>query len=232
MNRRNLQYQSRVYPQIVFFTVENLISDDESEESFIPENELPQFTDASAIQEKKCWDNSDFEFEVMESSGRSGGLLSLWDPTLFRKSSIDSMDLIAETRTLNEAEKKDKARCKTEVAEIEFNNNLDLKQKARVKRAVMDIKIMERLQLINGKWVWIDDKNIAHDFSVKLVRTYIDERILPCELPIIPWSNWVPLKVNAFAWRASMDRIPSKDRFSGGYRSVLLPNMPYKSGVC
>ncbi|XP_021991989.1 uncharacterized protein LOC110888790 [Helianthus annuus] len=42
-----------------------------------------QFTDSAKLQVKSFWGNSLFESEYVNASGRSGGLLNIWDPNLF-----------------------------------------------------------------------------------------------------------------------------------------------------
>ncbi|KAD4983254.1 hypothetical protein E3N88_19925 [Mikania micrantha] len=49
------------------------------------------------------------------------------------------------------------------------------------------------------------------DFSVRVARELIEARLLPLDNYHISWSRWVPLKVNAFAWRAGLDHIPSEE---------------------
>ncbi|KAD3068242.1 hypothetical protein E3N88_36122 [Mikania micrantha] len=68
------------------------------------------------------------------------------------------------------------------------------------------------LNVKRDTWLWGD----AHpmEFSVKAVRELIEDRLLPSNNFQIPWSTWVPIKVNVFAWRAGLDRIPSKDGLS------------------
>ncbi|KAD4888782.1 hypothetical protein E3N88_20855 [Mikania micrantha] len=65
------------------------------------------------------------------------------------------------------------------------------------------------LKVERDKWVW--GENHPMDFSVRAARELIEARLLPLDNYRIPWSRWVPLKVNAFAWRAGLDRIPSKE---------------------
>lgn len=44
--------------------------------------------DPGNIDIKGCWGSSNFEFELVESQGRSGGLLSIWDPLIFTKHNV------------------------------------------------------------------------------------------------------------------------------------------------
>nr|GEW89979.1 RNA-directed DNA polymerase, eukaryota, reverse transcriptase zinc-binding domain protein [Tanacetum cinerariifolium] len=41
---------------------------------------------------KRCWGNYSFEFVYSESVGKSGGILSVWDPNMFRKDSATISD--------------------------------------------------------------------------------------------------------------------------------------------
>lgn len=44
--------------------------------------------DSGNIDIQGCWGNMNFEFEFVESHGRSSGLLSIWDPLIFSKHNV------------------------------------------------------------------------------------------------------------------------------------------------
>ncbi|XP_021991462.1 uncharacterized protein LOC110888238 [Helianthus annuus] len=44
-----------------------------------------QMSNSSNILVSNFWDNTPFDFDSIEATGRSGGLLSIWDPGLFTK---------------------------------------------------------------------------------------------------------------------------------------------------
>ncbi|XP_022024330.1 uncharacterized protein LOC110924645 [Helianthus annuus] len=44
-----------------------------------------QFRDLSLSKIRRFWDSSSFEFSKVDADGRSGGLLSLWNPLVFKK---------------------------------------------------------------------------------------------------------------------------------------------------
>ncbi|KAD3069307.1 hypothetical protein E3N88_37187 [Mikania micrantha] len=48
-------------------------------------------------------------------------------------------------------------------------------------------------------------------FSDKSIKEYLDSLTLKSTELKILWLKWIPLKVNAFAWRAGLDKIPSKE---------------------
>ncbi|XP_022003559.1 uncharacterized protein LOC110901012 [Helianthus annuus] len=55
-----------------------------------------QFTDSTNLQVNSFWGNSLFESEAVDASGRLGGLLNIWDPSLFvRKSSVSNRHYLA-----------------------------------------------------------------------------------------------------------------------------------------
>lgn len=73
----------------------------------------------------------------------------------------------------------------------------------------------------SDSWGW--DDGVMVDFTVNSARRLIESRSLPAEASHFKWSNWVPLKVSAFAWRASLGRIPSNEGlFSRGVPIDLL----------
>ncbi|XP_023765937.1 uncharacterized protein LOC111914428 [Lactuca sativa] len=47
-----------------------------------------QLSDYSNIDVKGCWDSNDYDFVGVDSSGRSGGLISIWDTRLFQKGDV------------------------------------------------------------------------------------------------------------------------------------------------
>ncbi|GJW31107.1 RNA-directed DNA polymerase, eukaryota [Tanacetum coccineum] len=57
-------------------------------------------------------------------------------------------------------------------------------------------------------WVW--DLNGDVEFRVKDVRTLLDETFLPkADIPT-RWIKTIPIKVNIFAWKASLDLLPTR----------------------
>lgn len=46
------------------------------------------FSDHSRINTAGCWDSSDFDFAGVDSTGRSGGLICIWNKSLFSKTEV------------------------------------------------------------------------------------------------------------------------------------------------
>ncbi|GJU77186.1 RNA-directed DNA polymerase, eukaryota [Tanacetum coccineum] len=64
------------------------------------------------------------------------------------------------------------------------------------------------LSNMEDRWVW--DLNGDGEFRVKDVRTLLDETFLPkADIPT-RWIKTIPIKVNIFAWKASLDRLPTR----------------------
>ncbi|GJX02527.1 RNA-directed DNA polymerase, eukaryota [Tanacetum coccineum] len=64
------------------------------------------------------------------------------------------------------------------------------------------------LPQIHDRWFWSLDG--SGDFSVKSVRNFIDDSLLPkLDVPT-RWVKLVPIKVNILAWRLRMDRLPTR----------------------
>nr|GEX88562.1 RNA-directed DNA polymerase, eukaryota [Tanacetum cinerariifolium] len=74
---------------------------------------------------------------------------------------------------------------------------------------------------IKGRWVWILDSGV--EFSVKSARSYIDDYLFSIVGPPTRWVNVIPIKINIFAWRISLDRLPS--RFNLSFRGIDLPTI-------
>nr|GEX04621.1 putative RNA-directed DNA polymerase, eukaryota, reverse transcriptase zinc-binding domain protein [Tanacetum cinerariifolium] len=59
----------------------------------------------------------------------------------------------------------------------------------------------------SDRWYW--DLNGYGEFLVKDVRNLLDAAILPLAAPT-RWVKYIPIKINIFAWKVSLDRIPTK----------------------
>ncbi|GKA76522.1 RNA-directed DNA polymerase, eukaryota [Tanacetum coccineum] len=58
------------------------------------------------------------------------------------------------------------------------------------------------------RWVW--SLNSTGDFSVKSARSHIDDIILPSVGADTRWVNVVRIKINVFAWKFSLDKLPTR----------------------
>ncbi|GJT23249.1 RNA-directed DNA polymerase, eukaryota [Tanacetum coccineum] len=69
---------------------------------------------------------------------------------------------------------------------------------------------MDGLILINilDRWVW--SLETTGEFSVKYVRQLIDNSILPNEEVVTRWVKVMPIKINVFAWRVRLDKLPTR----------------------
>ncbi|GKG22570.1 RNA-directed DNA polymerase, eukaryota, partial [Tanacetum coccineum] len=68
---------------------------------------------------------------------------------------------------------------------------------------------MAGLILINipGRWVW--SLEVTGEFSIKYVRQLIDNSILSKEEVATRWVKVMPIKINVFAWRVCLDKLPT-----------------------
>nr|GEU90221.1 RNA-directed DNA polymerase, eukaryota [Tanacetum cinerariifolium] len=57
---------------------------------------------------------------------------------------------------------------------------------------------------------WICDLNGDGVFRVKDIRGIIDDLYLPSSNEATSWVKCVPIKINVFAWRARLDRLPMR----------------------
>ncbi|GJU61617.1 RNA-directed DNA polymerase, eukaryota, partial [Tanacetum coccineum] len=58
------------------------------------------------------------------------------------------------------------------------------------------------------KWLW--DLSSDGDFHVKDSRRLLDEFFLPRDDIATRWVKYVPIKINVFAWRVWLDRLPTR----------------------
>ncbi|GKC79663.1 RNA-directed DNA polymerase, eukaryota, partial [Tanacetum coccineum] len=70
--------------------------------------------------------------------------------------------------------------------------------------------ILEPVILSSSKDRWICDLNGDGMFRVKEVRSLLDNIFLPSADVPTRWVKFVPIKINIFAWRARLDRLPTR----------------------
>ncbi|GKE97395.1 RNA-directed DNA polymerase, eukaryota [Tanacetum coccineum] len=73
---------------------------------------------------------------------------------------------------------------------------------------IFDLLGLVILSNMEDRWVW--DLNGYGEFRVKDVRTLLDETFLPKADIHTRWIKTIPIKVNIFAWKASLDRLPTR----------------------
>nr|GEV57526.1 RNA-directed DNA polymerase, eukaryota [Tanacetum cinerariifolium] len=71
------------------------------------------------------------------------------------------------------------------------------------------------------RWVWLLDS--SGEYSVSLARTYIDDSLLPTIGSPTRWVKVVSIKINIFAWKVSLDKLPS--RFNLSLRGIDTPSI-------
>ncbi|GJS49475.1 RNA-directed DNA polymerase, eukaryota [Tanacetum coccineum] len=64
--------------------------------------------------------------------------------------------------------------------------------------------------LVNAEDRWFWDLNENGVFCVKDVRKLLYESFLPKEVIATRWIKFVPIKINVFAWKVSLDRLPTR----------------------
>nr|GEZ01302.1 RNA-directed DNA polymerase, eukaryota [Tanacetum cinerariifolium] len=60
----------------------------------------------------------------------------------------------------------------------------------------------------NDRWVW----SLSGDgvFQVKDIRRLLNESFLPKDNTATRWVKFIPIKINVFAWKVSIDRLPTR----------------------
>ncbi|GJX59450.1 RNA-directed DNA polymerase, eukaryota [Tanacetum coccineum] len=72
-------------------------------------------------------------------------------------------------------------------------------------RDMLDTVILSNLE---DRWRW--DLNGSGSFRVCDVRNLLDEFFLPKDERVTRWVKCIPIKINVFAWRVSLDRLPTR----------------------
>ncbi|GJW60262.1 RNA-directed DNA polymerase, eukaryota [Tanacetum coccineum] len=83
--------------------------------------------------------------------------------------------------------------------------------------------IIKEVDVLKAQDRYFWDLNGDGDFRVKDVRNLIDETFLPKDVSPTRWVKSIPIKVNIFAWKVSLDRLPT--RFNLVSRGVPVPSL-------
>ncbi|GKD60574.1 RNA-directed DNA polymerase, eukaryota [Tanacetum coccineum] len=105
---------------------------------------------------------------------------------------------------------------------------------------IQDLVRSKVLSNVDDRWAW--DLNGGGDFCVKDARDLVDEVLLPKENVATRWIKTIPIKVNVFAWKLHLDRLPTRSNiFKRGiqvqsslcsrYVNVLQEALVVSSGV-
>ncbi|GJS10576.1 RNA-directed DNA polymerase, eukaryota [Tanacetum coccineum] len=73
----------------------------------------------------------------------------------------------------------------------------------------------------NDRWIWLHDS--SGEFSVQSARSHIDDILLPTVSSSTRWVNVVPIKINIFAWKMSLDKLPTRLNLS--LRGIEIPSI-------
>ncbi|GJS10559.1 RNA-directed DNA polymerase, eukaryota [Tanacetum coccineum] len=73
----------------------------------------------------------------------------------------------------------------------------------------------------SDRWYWSLDP--SGTFTVKSAREFIDDFILPKADSPTRWVRYIPIKLNIFAWKVSMDKLPTRLNLS--FRGIDIPSI-------
>ncbi|GJU37573.1 RNA-directed DNA polymerase, eukaryota [Tanacetum coccineum] len=73
----------------------------------------------------------------------------------------------------------------------------------------------------NDRWTWSFAS--SGEFSVKSARIHIDDILLPSVGSVTRWVHAVPIKINVFAWKVCLDKLPT--RFNLSLRGLDIPSI-------
>ncbi|GJU54306.1 RNA-directed DNA polymerase, eukaryota [Tanacetum coccineum] len=73
----------------------------------------------------------------------------------------------------------------------------------------------------NDRWIWSLES--SGEFSVKSPRSYIDNTLLPIVGSSTRWVKVAPIKINIFAWKVCLDKLPTRLNLS--LRGIDIPSI-------
>ncbi|KAJ0611749.1 putative RNA-directed DNA polymerase [Helianthus annuus] len=83
-------------------------------------------------------------------------------------------------------------------------SSAELAEWAALSYSLRDVTLSDR----NDRWSWVPED--SGEFSVKSAYVLMGSKEVDASRFIWEWCKWTPLKCNIFAWRAVMDRLPTK----------------------
>ncbi|GJZ58960.1 RNA-directed DNA polymerase, eukaryota [Tanacetum coccineum] len=105
----------------------------------------------------------------------------------------------------------------------------DLSLRRQVRGGVESQQLIQLQELIstsilaNAEDQWLWDLHGSGSFRVSDVRNLLDEFFLPKDKIATRWIKFIPIKVNVFAWKVSLDRLPT--RLNLIHRCVHVPSL-------
>ena len=72
------------------------------------------------------------------------------------------------------------------------------------------LSTLESITLSSAADRWVCDLNGDGEFRVKDIRSSLDDLFLPSMSDATRWVKYILVKVNVFAWRARLDRLPTR----------------------
>nr|GEY51016.1 RNA-directed DNA polymerase, eukaryota [Tanacetum cinerariifolium] len=100
--------------------------------------------------------------------------------------------------------------------------------------SMLDVVSLSSSSSSSNRWYY--DFSGDGAFSVKEVRSNLDDVFLPSSDVVTRWVRYVPIKINVFTWRARLDRLPTRDAQSfddwlSWFKSVRMPGAPSSSTI-
>ena len=87
-------------------------------------------------------------------------------------------------------------------------------------------QLIGAIELTDQKDTWQWSLDVSNGFSVASVRSLVDSHTLDVGSSATRWNNNIPIKVNIFLWRLSLNKLPSRmnlDRKGIEVDSLLCP---------
>ena len=99
---------------------------------------------------------------------------------------------------------------KWNASDLKASFRRDVRNGAELQQWLEMVSVLDSVSLSSSADRWFCDFNGDGSFRVKDIRQHIDDLLLPPSMEATRWLKCVPSKINVFAWRARLDRLPTR----------------------
>ncbi|GKD64948.1 RNA-directed DNA polymerase, eukaryota, partial [Tanacetum coccineum] len=114
---------------------------------------------------------------------------------------------------------------KWNASDLKASFRRDVRNGAELQQWLEMVSVLDSVSLSSSADRWFCVFNGDGSFRVKDIRQQIDDLLLPPSMEATRWLKCVPSKINVFAWRARLDRLPTRC-------NLLYQGVEIESSLC